>query len=373
MIEIIKVETKKQRKEFVEFPLKLYKDNPYFVPPMYMDEMAIFSDKYVYSKTCDCAFFLAKKDGEVVGRIQGIIQNQYNELHGEKRLRFTRFDCIDDEEVAKKLFQTIEEFGREKGMDTFCGPLGYSDLEREGLLIEGFNEYQTFAEQYNYPYYAKLIESAGFKKEVDWLEFKVKFPKEKSEKVRRVSERALELNRLHLADAKLSISKLLKKYADGIFHVLDVCYGELYGTVPFTEEMKKQVLSQFKLFIKRKWIMVILDENDEVVAFGFCMPQLGYALKPSGGRLTIPTLLRVLKALNNPKVIEFCLIGVLPKYQARGVNSIALDGIMKMLQGDVEYCETNLCLETNDKILAQWKYFDAVNHKKRRSYVKDIK
>ena len=373
MIEIIKVKTKKQRKQFIEFPLKLYKDNPYFVPPMYMDEMAIFSDKYVYSKTCDCVFFLAKKDGKVVGRIQGIIQKQFNEIYGVKRLRFTRFDAIDDVEVAKKLFDAVEDFGREMGMDTLCGPLGYSDLEREGLLIEGFEEYQTFAEQYNYPYYQELIESVGLKKEVDWLEFKVKYPKDKSDKVRRVAERALELNKLHLADEKLSIKKLLKRYADGIFHVLDVCYGELYGTVPYTEEMKKQILSQFKLFIKKKWMLVILDEKDEVVAFGFCMPQLGYALKKSGGRLTISTLFRVLKALSKPKVIEFCLIGVLPKYQAKGVNSIALDGILKMLSGDVDYCETNLCLETNTKILAQWKYFDAVNHKKRRAYVKEIK
>ena len=205
MIEIVKVENKKQQKEFVNFPLKLYKDNPYFVPPLYMDEMSIFSDKYVYSKTCDCVFFLAKKDGKTVGRIQGIIQKQFNELHNEKRLRFTRFDSIDDEEVAKKLFEAIEDFGREKGMDTLCGPLGYSDLEREGLLIEGFEEYQTFAEQYNYPYYAKLIESVGLQKEVDWHEFKIKNLEERSEKVKRVSARALELNNLHLVDKKLSI------------------------------------------------------------------------------------------------------------------------------------------------------------------------
>lgn len=372
MIEIIRVKNKKQRKEFVEFPLKLYKNNPYFVPPLYMDEMSIFSDKYVYSKTCDCVFLLAKRNGETVGRIQGIIQKQYNKIHNEKRLRFTRFDSIDDVEVANKLFSALEDFGREMGMDTLCGPLGYSDLEREGLLIDGFEEFSTFAEQYNYPYYQKLVENAGLIKEVDWLEFKVKYPKKISEKVKRVAERTLELNKLHIADKKLSTSKLLKKYADGIFHVLDVCYGELYGTVPFTAEMKKQILSQFKLLIDKKWMLVILNENDEVVSFGLCMPRIGKAFQKSGGRLTIPSLLKLFMALKRPNVIEFCLIGVLPEYQSKGVNSIALDGIMDMLSKDIDYCETNLCLETNNKILAQWKYFDAVNHKKRRAYFKKL-
>ena len=138
------------------------------------------------------------------------------------------------------------------------------------------------------------------------------------------------------------------------------------------EEMKKQVLSQFKLLIDKKWMLIILDESDKVVAFGLCMPRIGSAFQKSGGRLTIPTLLKLFKALKAPKVIEFCLIGVLPEYQAKGVNSIALNGIMEMLSKDVDYCETNLCLENNSKILAQWKYFDAVNHKKRRAYKKSI-
>ncbi len=372
MIKVIKVTTKKQRKEFVEFPLRMYKNNPYFVPPLYMDEMAIFSDDYVYSKSCDSVFFLAEKDGKTVGRIQGIIQRQYNKIHSENRLRFTRFDCIDDEAVASALFTALEEYGKQMRMDTLCGPLGYSDLEREGLLIEGFEEFSTFAEQYNFPYYEKLVESVGLKKEVEWLEFKIKYPKEKSDKVRRVAERALEINGLHIADKKLSKGKLLKRYADGIFHCLDVCYEDLYGTVPFTEDMKKQILSQFKLFISRKWILVILDKNDNVVAFAFCMPSIGKAFQKSGGKLTPMALFKALRLLNNPKVLEFCLIGVMPEYRARGVNSIALDGVMNMLKDKIDYCETNLCLETNDKILACWKYFDATNHKRRRSYVKNI-
>ncbi len=372
MIEIIKVESKKDKKEFVEFPLRLYKNNKYFVPPIYSDEITIFSDKNAYFSSTESVFFLAKENGKTVGRIQGIIQKQYNKIHNEKRLRFTRFDSVDDKNVVKALFDALEEYGREKQMDTLCGPLGYSDLEREGLLIEGFEETSTFAEQYNYPYYEKLIESVGLSKEVDWLEFKVTYPKEISSKVKRVAERALQMNNLHLVDPKLSKRKLLKKYADGIFKCLDICYKDLYGTVPFTDEVKKQILSQFNLFIAKKFILVILDEKDEVVAFAFCMPAIGKALQKSGGRLTPITILKLLKDITFPKVIEFCLISVIPEYQARGVSAIALDGILDMLKSGITHCETNLCLEYNSKILAQWKYFDAVNHKKRRSYVKKL-
>lgn len=372
MVEIIEVKTKKDIKEFINFPLNLYKNNPYFVPPLYDDEKSIFTDKNVYFKTCVSKFFLAKKDGKVVGRIQGIIQKQYNEIHNEKRLRFTRFDAIDDQEVATALFTALENFGKESGMDTCCGPLGYSDLEREGLLIEGFNELSTFEEQYNYEYYARLIENCGYKKEVDWLEFKLKLKPEKDVAIKKIAERSLRINKLHEVKG-LTKTQLINRYGDGIFACLDECYKHLYGTVPFTEEMKKQILSQFKLMINRKYIMVIVDESDKVVAFGLCLPSIGKALQKSGGRLTIPALIRLLKSINNPKIIDLALIGVLPEYQAKGVNAVALNYLMEMMENSkVSHCETNLCLETNDKVQAQWKRFDAVNHKRRRSFIKKL-
>lgn len=372
MVEIIEVKTKKDIKEFINFPLNLYKNNPYFVPPLYDDEKSIFTDKNVYFKTCVSKFFLAKKDGKVVGRIQGIIQKQYNEIHNEKRLRFTRFDAIDDQEVATALFTALENFGKESGMDTCCGPLGYSDLEREGLLIEGFNELSTFEEQYNYEYYARLIENCGYKKEVDWLEFKLKLKPEKDVAIKKIAERSLRINKLHEVKG-LTKTQLINRYGDGIFACLDECYKHLYGTVPFTEEMKKQILSQFKLMINRKYIMVIVDESDKVVAFGLCLPSIGKALQKSGGRLTISALIRLLKSINKPEILDLALIGVLPEYQAKGVNALALNYLMEMMENStVSHCETNLCLETNDKVQAQWKRFDAVNHKRRRSFIKKL-
>ncbi len=372
MVEILEVKTKKDIKEFIDFPLNLYKNNPYFVPPLYDDEKSIFTDKNVYFKTCVSKFFLAKKDGKVVGRIQGIIQKQYNEIHNEKRLRFTRFDAIDDQEVATALFNALETFGKEQGMDTFCGPLGYSDLEREGLLIEGFNELSTFEEQYNYEYYARLIENCGFKKEVDWLEYKLYLKKEKDERIGKIAEKALKLNKLKRVEG-LSTSQIIKRYGDGIFACLDECYKHLYGTVPFTKEMKAQVLAQFKLLINSKYIAVIVDENDEVAYFGLGMPSISKAVQKSGGRLTIPTLFRLLRAVKNPKILDLALVGVMPKYRSMGVNAVGLAALMEMMENsNIEYCETNLNLETNDKVQAQWKRFDAINHKRRRSFVKSI-
>ena len=373
MIQIVKVETKKQRKEFVNFPLKLYKNNPYFVPPLYMDEMNLFTDKNVYNKTCQSSFFLAIKDGKVVGRIQGIIQNQFNQIHNEKRARFTRFDAIDDKEVSSMLFNAVENWAKDNGMNKMCGPLGYSDLEREGLLIEGFEELSTFEEQYNYPYYQKLIESEGYVKEIDWIESKIKNNPKYVDKLAKVAKRSLELTNLHVADTSISKKEYIKKYKNGFFDCLDECYRELYGTVPFTEEMKKQMIDQFMLIINKKYLLFICDENEKVVAFALCFPGIGKSLQKSGGRLTPFALIRLLKAVKNPEIIDLGLIGVLPKYQKLGINAVALDCLAKMLNdGKVKYCETNLNLETNQNVQSQWKYFDAVIHKRRRSFVKDI-
>ena len=173
MIEVREVKTKKEQKEFLNFPLDLYDNNPYFVPPLYGDEKKIFKKNYMYLDQAEAIYFNAYKDNKIVGRISGIIQNAANEKNNEKRVRFTRFDSIDDQEVANALFSKVEAWAKEKGMDTVVGPLGFSDLEREGLLVEGFDQLSTFEEQYNYDYYPKLVENYGFVKEVDWLESKL--------------------------------------------------------------------------------------------------------------------------------------------------------------------------------------------------------
>ena len=373
-INVIKVETKAQRREFVKFPLELYRDNPYFVPPLYADEMAMFTNKNAYAGTCESVFFLAERDGKTVGRIQGIIQHQHNELHAEKRIRFTRFDAINDTDVAKALFDALEKFGAEQGLDTVCGPLGYSDLEREGLLIEGFDKLSTFEEQYNFEYYSSLIEACGYEKEIDWLEFMLRAPKNKNIMLERVAERALELSKLHVVDSNtMSKKEYIDRYKDGVFECIDLCYRHLYGTVPFTEEMKKQIIDQFMMVINKKYLIVICDEQDKVVSFALCIPGFGEALQKSGGRLTPAALARMLRLIRKPRVVDLALVAILPEYQSAGVNAVMLHKMTEYLEsGEIDHFETNLNLETNVQVLAQWKYFDAEQHKRRRSYVKKI-
>lgn len=372
-VEIIKVRCARERREFLNFPLRLYKKEENFVPPLYGDEKKIFSKKNVYARVTDSEFFLAVRDGETVGRIQGIIQRQYNEIHGERKARFTRFDSIDDPEISSLLFAAVEDWARGLGMTELVGPLGYSDLEREGLLIEGFEYLATFEEQYNYPYYASLVEKAGFEKDVDWLEHRMFSLTDDREMMERVLERALKRYNLHYADKSLGKRAFLKKYADGMFDCVDECYKELYGTVPFTPEMRRDTLSQFSLVLDLKYIEVICDENEEVVAFGLCLPGLGEAVRRSGGRLTPLCIMRILHAVKKPTSVDFALIGIMPKYRSTGLivfMETVLDNILAL--PSVKYLETNLNLEDNQAIMANWKYFDHIQHKRRRAYKKAL-
>ena len=374
-VTITRVTTSSQKKAFVQFPLRLYKDHPCFVPPLYGDEMAQFKKKHAYSDTCDTVFFLAMKGKKVVGRIQGILQRQSNELRGEKRVRFTRFDAINDQAVAKALFDAVESWAREQGMDTVCGPLGYSDLEREGMLIEGFDQLSTFEEQYNYEYYPELLESCGYGKEIDWYEFRLRAPAQPNPMLGKVAQRALELSKLHVVDSsKMSKKKYIETYKDSFFECLDECYRHLFGTVPFTENMKKQMIDQFILILNKEYLVVVCDENERVVAFALCIPGIGKALQKSGGRLTLPAICKVLHSSKHPKTLDLGLIGVLPEYQNAGINAVMLVQLIEILSsGKIEYAETNLNLETNTQVMAQWKYFDATQHKRRRSYIKTLK
>jgi len=372
MIEVREVKTRKEQKAFVEFPLHLYKGNPYFVPPLYMDEMKMFKKNFVYLDTCEHVFFLAYKDGVLSGRISGILQKASNLKTGEKRIRFTRFDVIEDFEVAKALFEALEKWALSKGMDKVCGPLNYSDLEREGLLIEGFDELSTFEEQYNFPYYPDFIERLGYKKEVEWLESKITAPEEDDGELEKMTKFIFKRYKLRFGESK-DVNDFLRKYADGFFEILDKSYQDVYGTVPFTEGMKKLLITNFKLIIDLRFVAVVVDENDKVVLLGICFPSLAKAVQPSGGRLTPACLYRILKAVRHPEIIDFGLIGVDPEWANRGVSAAIASELVKMLrQPGIKYAETNLNLEDNYAILNMWKRFGQVQHKRRRAYLKQL-
>ena len=373
MVEIKEVKTKKQRKEFVEFPLKLYRGNKYFVPALYGDEMKIFRDDYVYYEQAEAVYFNAYRDGKIVGRISGILQHAANKKWKQSRARFTRFDAIDDQEVADALFNAVEEWAKAKGMTEIVGPLGFSDLEREGLLIEGFDQMQTFEEQYNYPYYQRLIENRGFVKDVDWTEHQLRAPKEGfNPRYRKIAEMMLEKYNLHFAKAK-NTRQFIDKYADDIFRIWDETYEHIYGTVPFTERLKKEMVSQFKLLIDQRYIRVLYDENENLVAFGFVFPSISDAVRPSGGRLTLPCILRILKAKYFPKVVDLAIIGVRDEYKNKALHATMLVEIGDALTNHViEHVETNLTLENNFPIQNALKYFDAYENKRRRCFIKQL-
>ncbi|MCQ2087825.1 MAG: hypothetical protein MJZ37_07205 [Bacilli bacterium] len=373
MIEIREVKTKKDRKAFVTFPFKLYKNNEYYVPSLRMDEVRIFDSRCDYAEVTNNVFFLAYKDGELVGRIHGIEQLQYNEIYKTKQIRFTRFDSINDQAVANALFDAVINWGRSKGMDTIVGPLGFSDLEREGLLIEGFEEKQTYAEQYNYSYYKDLIENYGFEKDIDWLEFNLTKKEDLDPRAFTVGDMIMKRNKLSLVPIdNISKGKYFKKYYKQFFALLDEAYRKLYGVVPSTKKLEDSLVQTLGFFIPKEDFRLIVDPEGKLVAFALLMPNLSDALIKSKGRITIPFLFRVLKTIRKPKMVDFMLIGVDPQYLSKAIPACFLKLIYDMFDNGVESFETNLNLETNRDIINCWKYFNARQHKRRRCFRKAI-
>ena len=374
MVEIKEVKTKKQIKEFIELPLNMYKGNEFFVPPLYSSEKVIFKKKNPYTSSSESCFFLAFKDNKLVGRIQGIIQKDANLKWNRSRVRFTRFDSIDDQEVADALFNAVEKWAKDKGMNEICGPLGYNDLEREGLLIEGFDKLATFEEQYNYPYYEKLVENHGFKTEVEWIEKEIRMPKDTAEieKMKRISGLVMRKYNLSYIETK-SVREFVRKYRKDWFALLEDTYSELYGTCPIRREVEEDILEGFKLLLNANNVIAIQNDKGELISFGIYLPSIAKAVQPSGGRLTPAGIIRILKARNNCDILDLALIGVRKDYQNLGVPAMLLvKGIEVLETGKIEHFETNLQLTTNLNIITLFKHFDAVLHKRRRSYLKSI-
>ena len=375
MIEVKQVTSPEQQKQFLNLALDLYKGNPYFVPPLYTDEKKMFSRDYVYNGSCDWTCFLAYRDGKPVGRIQCIIQKDAHAKNGEKRCRFSRFDAIEDLEVSRALFEKAEAWALEKGMDTVVGPLNFSDLEREGLLVEGFDQPSTFEQNYNFSYYKDHIEALGYTKEIDWTASRLYGPEspETLQEMEQLTRFIFKRYKLHYGTAKNG-PQLLKKYSKGIFDLIDASYEGLYGTVPFTEGMRKLVLDNFALVISPKYTAVILDENEKIVCFGLAFPGLAPALVGTRGKFTPGTLAKLLYAIKRPQILDLCLVGVDPEYLNRGVSGALSLAIMKMLRDNprIQWADTNLNLEDNYAILNQWRRFRRVECKRYRAYVKKL-
>lgn len=359
-------------KRFVMFQYSLYRDNKYWVPPLWGDELkSLRPDKNPAFDFCDARYWLAYKDGKIVGRIAGIINKKYNERWCAKSARFGWFDFVDDREVSSALLSTAEKWARENGMKSIHGPLGFTDMDGEGVLIEGFEEVSTLGALYNYPYYAGHIESAGYRKDADWVEYEVLTPTEFNDEIARVADIALKRNNLHVLVAKKP--KEMLPYAKEVFYVLNAAYKDLYGFVELSDKQIDVYVKQYFGYIIPEYVPIVLDANNNVVAFGITMPSLSAALQKNRGRLFPLGFIPLLRAMKkNPKA-DLYLTAVRPDLQNKGVNAILMKQVMEtFIKNGIKTVETNRELEGNTKVQAQWKFFQRRQHKRRRCYKKEL-
>ena len=375
MYKIVEVNNHNLLKKFVVFPIELYADCPYYVPDLVGDELKNLNPKksvYLKDNLNEIKCFLCYKDDEIVARACGIISNAHNKKTGSKRVRLSRFDCTNDYEAAKLVLEAVENWGKSKGMDTIHGPLDFTDLGREGMLVEGFDHLSTFETQYNYPYYADFLQKLGYQKEVDWLECLIPVPHEPDKRNERLAEVVKKRSKLHEVEIK-SIPWLVKNYYDEIFDIIDETYGKLYGTTPFNDEIRKSLISQFKLILDKDFVCLIADENEKLVGFGFALPSIARAVQKSKGRLFPLGWARILGSLNNVEVIDLALIGILPQYQDTGASAIILNSILKNLcRRKIKVAETNIQLEENFKSIKLFDNFNPKHKCRRRSFVKSL-
>lgn len=374
MIEIREVKTKKDLKLFASFPVKLYKDCPYYVPSLRSDEINTFNPKKNFSlKESSLKGFLCYKDGKLVGRIAGLINHTHNKLSGQKHVRFSRFECIDDMEVFKALLGAVEKFGKENGMEIMHGPWGFNDTDREGMLTYGFEERSTYATNYYYPYFHENMEKLGFEDESKWVEFGFKIPEKHDERIEALGEKIKAKLGVRDVTETMSVPKILKKYGDKMFDTLNEAYGHLDGYVPVVGKAKKNVLDQFATIVNKDYISFLVDENEDVAGFGIVLPSICDALVKHRGKLFPTGFIGVLKSIKAPKELEMALIGVKKTYKNTGINAIIISKILKnIINNGIEKIESNPMLEHNLNIQQQWKFVDNEIIKRRQTYKKSI-
>lgn len=371
---IKRVGDKKELKRFVEFHNELYKDNPYHVPCLVSEEMTTLDkDKNPAFDFCEAAYFLAYKNGKIVGRIAGIINHRANETWNQTHARFGFVDFINDNEVVDKLFDAVSQWAKDKGMDMLHGPMGFSDMDYEGMLVEGFDQMGTMITIYNYAYYPKQLERIGFLKDQDWKEFKIVIPNYIPEKHIKISQLVKE--KYGLKVVKFTDRKTLFEYAPRIFETLNKSYAQLYG---YSELSSAQIEYYTKMYIpmvRLDFITIIVRERDDlVVGFAITLPNMSKALKAAKGKMYPFGFLHLLKALKTqPKIVDLYLMGVLPEYQNKGVNALLFNDLIPIFNKvGVQYAESNPELEANMSVQLQWNYFERKHHKTRRAYIKRL-
>lgn len=362
----------KELKRWIQFPNKLYKKNKYFVPFLESDELETFTkEKNPAFAFCETKLFIALKEGRVVGRIAGIINHAYNKKWNKNALRFTRFDFIDDYEVSEALFSAVVEWGKERGYTSIMGPIGFTDMDHEGMLVEGFDEFNMSITFYNHSYYLAHMEHLGLNKDMDWIEYKINVPSEIGAGLERLSARLLSKG---FEVATYNDRATLREDALEAFKVIDVAFSKLYGTVPLTPEVIENAVNSYVPIVNLDYICSVKNSEGEIVAFGAMVPSIAKALKKSNGKMFPFGILRLLKALKcKNDTLEMYFVAVAPEYQMQGVPAILITTLLKkLIENNVKYCETGPMLETNAAVHSLWKPFEKRQHKRRRCYIKHI-
>ncbi len=367
--------TKRNLLKFVHFPIDtLYRDSEYFVPPLVTDELnTLRPDKNPAFDFCEAVYYLAYRDGKIVGRVAGIINHVVNERSNKKEARFSYIDFIDDAEVVDALIDAVTRWGKSKGMEHLTGPLSFTDMDPEGMLIEGYDRVGTSGGIYNYPYYPKHMERLGFVKDADWIEMLITIPKDIPEKMVRISN--LVAQRYNLTTIKYTNRKqLVADYGDAIFKLINVAYDDIFGYSPLSDKQIKHYIKMYLPFLPLKDLALAVDKDTrELIAVGISIPSMAKALIQNRGRLLPMGWKPLLHAFKHNDVVDLMLIAVKPEFQNKGVNSLLFTDLIPCFnEYGYKYAESNRELELNSKVLKQWEYFERDQHKRRRAFTKPI-
>ena len=375
-IEIKQVTNRKELKQFIQFYYDLYRGNDCAVPYLFNDEMSTLrSDKNPSFECCEAKYFMAYKNGKLVGRVAAIINNRANERWQRKQIRFGWFDFVDDQEVSKALLKAVETWGREKGMTELAGPLGFIDTDREGMLIEGFDQLSTMYINYNYPYYAQHMEKMeGFEKANDWVEMKVKVPEEVPDKFAKITE--MVRKRYGLRVHKFTRKELIDDgYGRKVFDLLNATYKDLYGFSELSDRQIDKLVNSYIKIADLNLVTAIMD-GDKMVGFGITFPSFSRAMQKTRDGRFLPfgwwQMLKILKWHKTP-IVDLLLIGVLPEYRAKGANALIFDDLIRWFQRyNFQWAETGPQMESNEGVLSQWQYLEATQHRRHRCYRKNL-
>ena len=370
MIQIKEVASAGEIKKFVHFPFELYKNHDLWIPPIRKDEYKLISSKTNPAyKFCEAKFWTAWKEGKCVGRIGGIINHDYNTKIGKKTGRISRVEFIDDKTISSKLFETAEKWLKEKGMKAVHGPLGFTNFDNQGLLIEGFDYLPSIASVMHFPYYQEHFENLGYEKEEDWVEFRLKI-EEVPEKARRLAEIIKQRNNLEIIH--FSKKSELKLHLNNVFKLLNSAFAELPYVAPFSDEMITFSSKKYLDVLQPKFVKMI-KKDGSLVAFIVGLPSLSKAMQKANGSLFPLGFMHIMKALKHPEEMDLLLTGVDPHYQKLGLPAILINELQNsMIEAGIKYVETTGMFESNLKGVTHWKNYDHIQHKRRRCFVKDL-